>query len=299
MKDKRILIVGTVRNCEDSLKEDVARLREAFGGAEALHWLLIESDSEDRSVAVLEHLKAEMPGFDFISHGALRERMAGRTERLSFCRNSYVQALRERPNYAEITHVVIADFDGINTHITRSGVESCWSSGIDWDMVAANQAGPYYDVWALRHPLWSPNDCWKHFVFLESFGLSKRQCYLQAVASRMVTIPPERDWIEVDSAFGGLAIYRREMLEGVEYVGIGEDGIEFCEHVHVHAQMQARGARLFINPAMINAGMTQHSNHLSLWFRIAEALKQPVRSVIGRGRLTVVRRVLRRQGPYV
>lgn len=142
MKDERILIVGTVRNCEDSLKEDVARLREAFGGADALHWLLIESDSDDRSVAVLEQLKAELPGFDFISHGALRERMAGRTERLSFCRNSYVQALRERPHYAGITHVAIADFGGINTHITRAGVESCWKSGIDWDMVAANQAAP-------------------------------------------------------------------------------------------------------------------------------------------------------------
>ena len=37
--------------------------------------------------------------------------------------------------------------------------------------------------------------------------------------------------LEVDSAFGGLAIYPREAVEGLMYVGLDASGNEICEHV--------------------------------------------------------------------
>ena len=42
-----------------------------------------------------------------------------------------------------------------------------------------------------------------------------------AIYSKMVRIPRDREWIEVDSAFGGLAIYRKAVLTGASYRGSG------------------------------------------------------------------------------
>ena len=64
----------------------------------------------------------------------------------------------------------------------------------------------------------------------------------------------------MESAFGGLALYRREAFAGVRYVGLDASGAECCEHVGLHAQMRAAGHRLYIHPALINARRTRHAD---------------------------------------
>jgi len=80
-----------------------------------------------------------------------------------------------------------------------------------------------------------------------------------ALYSKMINIPEPENWIEVDSAFGGLAVYRRRCLDGVTYSGLTEDGEEICEHVPMHRRLKDKGCRIFINPRLINAGVTEHS----------------------------------------
>ena len=126
-------------------------------------------------------------------------------------------------------------------------------------MCTANQRGPYYDVWPLRHKHWSPNDCWAQYKFFVKNGLSVKKSKFAAVYSRMVEIDEHLDWIEVDSAFGGLAVYRRETLSDVQYIGVNEFGEEICEHLSLNAQIKSKGYRIFINPKLINAGYTRHT----------------------------------------
>jgi hypothetical protein len=75
----------------------------------------------------------------------------------------------------------------------------------------------------------------------------------------MIVIDPTEDWIEVDSAFGGLAIYRRHALSRVRYIGLGEAGQEICEHVSLNSQIRSNGYRVFINPMLVNAALTEHA----------------------------------------
>jgi hypothetical protein len=166
--------------------------------------------------------------------------------------------LRERSDYQDVDLVVVADFDGVNTRICAQSVHSCWM-GADWDVCAANQLGPYYDVWALRHPLWSPNDCWQQASFLRARGVSSFRAQRVAVYGRMIRLPSSAGWIEVDSAFGGLALYRRPCLEAVRYVGLDSAGEQVCEHVALHQQIRAAGGRIVINPALINADLVEHA----------------------------------------
>ncbi|MGX9355829.1 hypothetical protein ACS3SW_11945 [Roseobacteraceae bacterium S113] len=191
--------------------------------------------------------------------GKLRDSHPIRTERIARCRNAYLDAIEHRSEFQEVSYVVMADLDKLNTHLTKEAVASAWSTDHDRDMCAANQDGPYYDIWALRHASWSPNDCWEQVDFLRNFGVDKKDAVRSCVHVRMITIPRDSDWIEVLSAFGGFAIYKRDAILGCRYEGFDDHGSQICEHVRFHAQMQSKGARLLINPRMINAGVTEHA----------------------------------------
>jgi hypothetical protein len=253
-----LLVVGLARNCGSTLPGEVQRIRQALPAFRRIHWCVVESDSSDDTLAVLARLEREVPGFRFLSLGALRPALPQRTARIAFCRNAYLEHLRHDRACADVRYVVVADLDGSNTHLTAAALASCWRRH-DWDACMANQAGPYYDIWALRHPLWSPGDCWQQARFLASLGQDEERAKMATVFARMVTLAPTAPWVEVESAFGGLAIYRAEALRTGSYVGLSPQGEEICEHVALHATLRAGGRRLFVNPALVNSD----SSHLA------------------------------------
>lgn len=243
-----------------------------------MQWLLIESDSSDATVSRLEELARRDGSFSYVSLGNLRERVPLRTERIAFCRNAYLDVLRTDARYAAVDFVVVADFDGVNSLLTEEAITSCWRRE-DWDVCTANQRDRYYDIWALRHAEWSPNDCWAQYRFLTAYGVAHAKAWSACVRSRMLRISRQAHWIEVDSAFGGLAIYRRSALQQGRYVGLDALGAECCEHVALHRELRAHGYRIYINPALINGDSPDHTDSRFIERRLARALGRIVRRV--------------------
>lgn len=255
-----LLITGTVRNVGKDITKRVLKLENELKHLFTTKWLIVESDSDDNTVTQLLKLKGAIPKFEFITLGQLRDRIILRTERLAFCRNVYLSEINNSSNYKDIEYIMVIDLDGVNDYLTKESVSTCFERN-DWDVCCACQKGPYYDVWALRHPLWSPNDCWQTYEFLLSHGSSKYMAATSAVYSRMLNLSKLNHWIEVDSAFGGCAIYKKEVLIGTSYYGITEDKQEICEHVALHQQIKQKGGRIFINPRFINAGIVEHARY--------------------------------------
>jgi hypothetical protein len=81
------------------------------------------------------------------------------------------------------------------------------------------------------------------------------------VYSQMVVIPQESDWIEVESAFGGLAIYKRDTLLKTDskYMGLNKNQEEVVDHASLHLGIVSNGYKIFINPQLINTDFTEHS----------------------------------------
>jgi len=254
---KSILIAGIARDCARTIGADVERLASAFGLARDLRWLIVESDSSDDTPAILAAMQNAIPNFRAISLGTLRGDIPVRTARIAHCRNRYLEEL-EGERYSDVEYVVVSDLDGMNGLLTQDGVMSAFARS-DWDVCCANQRGPYYDILALRHPTWSPGDCLEQLRHLKAQGVGEEAALRIAIYSKMVRIPASREWIEVDSAFGGLAIYRKAILEGASYSGTDTDGASVCEHVALHAAIRQRHGRIFINPALINSGYNRHS----------------------------------------
>ncbi len=272
-----VLVAGTVRNGAHQVAAEVNRIGTALRAFARVQWLLIESDSTDGTVAELEALAGRTPGFRYLSLGPLAGRLPVRTERLAFCRNTYLEELRTNPRYAGVDLVLIADLDAANSLLSESAIMSCWRRD-DWDVCTANQQGPYFDVWALRHPDWSPNDCWAQYRFLTQNGMGAGNAWRACVRARMIRIRADAPWIEVDSAFGGLGVYRRRALDHGEYRGADPQGNEICEHVPLHEGLRTHGNRIFINPGLINAPTPEHVDRT----RLGRRMRQVIRRLRGR-----------------
>lgn len=268
-----LAVVGVARNCAHSLQRDVAALEAATRAFRRVHFLVVESDSTDGSVEVLTALNAAMPNFRYLALGSLSAAHPKRTDRIARCRNAYLEELRSNPLYAAVSHVLVTDLDGVSRDIDAAALGTCWASEVPWSACTANQGDVYYDIYALRHPFWCPVNVWREHAALKPL-LGRRAADDICVFSRMVHIDASRPMIEVESAFGGMAVYRRDALLAAHYVGLSEDGEEVCEHVALHATMRARGSRIFINPALINARTTRHGRRKH-WLR---KLRRRVRS---------------------
>ncbi len=276
----RIIIVGIVRNIEDSLKKDFERLAAAFPSASKLDWFLVESGSSDGSLEVLESTKEKNLSFQYKS--IQLDPGFSRTQNMATARNEYLKYLEKDSNYGNYDYVVVADFNCLNNKIVATAVQSCWDQQI-WDVVTANQSGRYYDIWALRHPFWSPNDCWADLEFRRKYQKFPELALAYSVRSRMIKIPKNSSWIEVDSSFGGLGIYKANLfsLSG-RYIGTTSDGNPVCEHVSFHENLKQHGKRIFINPALINTRTTDHSRRMSSAFTILRILKYPFKYLLTR-----------------
>lgn len=273
------LVVGAVRNCGKHLSSDVKRIDAALSPFGSIKWLIVESDSDDDTLKILDNLANDHNNFGYISHGKLKESIPLRTERIAFCRNSYVDCVNKDPKYHQISHIIVADFDGINDHISADSIESSWKF-LDWDVCTANQLGPYYDVFALRHKIWCPNDCWAQEEFLREYGKNPYLSIKNAVHSKMIKIPKNSAWIKVDSAFGGFAIYKMKFFKTARYVGLTNDGKEVCEHVAFNKNARDNGAKIFINPNLINAHYTEHTKILTKTGHIKLAIISVIKYLI-------------------
>lgn len=276
IEDSCVLVAGVVRNCEKKIQTDICIIKKSLQSAKKIKWLIIESDSDDCTINCLLDLQKNIDGFEYISLGSLRDSIPLRTERIAHCRNRYIEEIRNNANYSDIDFIVVVDLDGVNNDINEESIKSCWEYD-QWDVCTANQSAPYYDVWALRHKIWNPGDCWDLYRFLDKYSSDREQNKIAAIYSRMIRIPISTDWIEVDSAFGGLAVYKAKLFHDAEYCGIRSDGQEVCEHVPLNLKLRSLGYRIFINPKLINSGFNHHTRKLKLIHKIRRNIKRLVK----------------------
>lgn len=247
-----ILIAGPARNIGGMVRNDITALLSAATGFKKSYGLVVESDSTDNTINELEIIKKLHNNFNYISLGNLSKSMPKRTARLAFARNRILQEVKNNPDYANIDFIAMADLDGINRDITSEKIEQCWGLKEPWDVITANQPDCYYDIWTLRHPDWSPGDCLIQRSKLEII-IGKEAANNLAVKAKQLCLDPSIGLIEVDSAFGGLGIYKREAFLRGQYIGLDSRGKEISDHISFHQDLKIAGYRIYINCALVNS----------------------------------------------
>ena len=266
----RILVVGTVSNVGAVIRGELRRVMAALEQLADVEVFLVESDSSDNSIQELSALHEKDLRISFVSLGNLRPKFPSRIERIRFCRNQYVEFIRRGYQKSGWEFIVVVDLDGMNKKISESGFRSTIENENEWFGCFANQTKGYYDLYALRCAGWVDRDVFSDLQSLKEdspFEHSNSCEFIEwvkkfihfdrlrqkAIYSKMRKISPRDSWIKVESAFGGLGVYKTQVFLKYDYSFQNLDSEVYSEHIDLHYQCNINQHDLFINPLMINS----------------------------------------------
>jgi hypothetical protein len=257
VESKSILVTGIARDVAKILPKEIIRIEKKMNNIfELVNFLVIESDSKDNTKKVLEDIKNKRNNFNYKSLGITESTLPNRIQRLAFCRNTYVKEIRENKLYNNIDFVAIVDFDIKNNRLRLNELKKLISEH-NWSAIFANQTGLYYDIYALRKKGWVENDCFTEYMQF-SMSMSSQDAKELAIWSKMRKIRKNSPLIPVDSAFGGLGIYRKNIFMKFDY-SLSPEQLHESEHVSLHKKITDSNGLLFIAPNMTNFSWGVHN----------------------------------------
>lgn len=276
MIDRKAIFVGCARDCGIHIPrvlQNVSRMAGLF--AEAAH-VFVENDSRDSTKHHIQLWCQSTPNARLISLDGLAARCPVRTLRIEAARNQYLSLIRTE--FQAYDYLFIVDCDEINAPPIDLDVVQRAIAFLEGDASCAavfgNANGVYYDMWAFRHRDRCPGDAWEEVCdYALKHRVSDEQAFEQTFKQRMFSLPMDAPPLEVESAFGGLGIYKiRSILENKRHYvghkmksippgtdlgaignGVTELGWQCCEHVSFNAGFRERGERLVVLPYLINS----------------------------------------------
>jgi hypothetical protein len=248
LNGQKILICGAARNVGSNLNAFVEVTEKAFADFGTVEFCICESMSTDNTQAQLEKLRTKKDNFHYLQDPNPLLPQMKRTARISSARSAIQRIASEK--YSDFEYVAMMDLDGVNRDLTLKSIRKSFEFE-GWDAIFANQPLRYYDIWALRASGWNERDCWREFETLLE-NLPRKEALRIAVTKKMKSISPKSEPILVDSAFGGLGIYRMEAFLNSDYLGVDSAGDEVCEHVYFNQTLTKKGYKLYVMPSLVN-----------------------------------------------
>lgn len=201
------VFTGVARDCAAHLPGVLENLGRFAATYRASSFLFVVSDSTDDTCAILERWLAEGRRGRVIELGALEERLTRRTERIAFARNTGLDEIMRGAD-AGHDHLVVADLDDVLARPVDADAFGRAAAWLDADPartgVLANAVPRYYDVWALRHERWCPDDCW-HPIWGRPSDETFEAAKFREVFTRQIEIPSSLPPIAVRSLSVGSA----------------------------------------------------------------------------------------------
>lgn len=267
----RIIFAGVARDCEKFLPAVLRGIDALASNFPESAFIFVENDSRDSTKAILSGWGGGRENFRLVNLDGLAG-IPRRGLRLEIARAAYIEFIKADSKLSTYDFLVVLDMDdvnvkGVNLEKFLEALDFLQGQQ-DHAVVFANQNGTYYDMWTLRHEALCPGDVWEEVLdWVHEKKVSDEEAYSHTFAKRVFSLPLSGDLLEVDSAFGGFAIYKLSYVlrNKNPYLGsklkILKDDAghlilcrwEICEHVHFNAGIRNLGGRLFIKQDLINA----------------------------------------------
>jgi hypothetical protein len=254
---KSVLVTGLAHNVEFHIEKEIFKIEKHLAKIFAIvKFLIIESDSTDRTESILTNMMKKNKNLKLISFGKLATNLPYRVDRITFCRNVYVKEIRNNLEYQNTDIIAVIDFDIKNNRLNLE-VLSEWLVRDDWTALFANQTGAYYDIAALRSKNWCEQDCFEEYNTLAKY-MDKEEAKTLAIWSKMRKIPKSSEPILVDSAFGGLGFYRKKVFLQFDYT-LHENIPVPSEHLSLHSKLNTDLDKMYILPKLTNFSWNPHN----------------------------------------
>ena len=250
MKNHRAVFTGVAKNNEAQIEPVLKQIVETGALFADYQVLIYDMDSTDKTLDILN---------EFAKTQGTRWRIIRKQgESLVNLRNSFLAEFRENPLYKDYDLMVVANMN-LKYGWDVRGIAHSFSKFAAWDAVSAN--GVYSPTFGMDmaelHALRPGNSTtlsggtqlpavWltQHSKEFESNPHGYWN-WLGVHVNKICFSPSRADpLVPVDSAFGGLAVYKRATIKDCQYSSTQEDS----EHVAFHACIRAKNsARIFID----------------------------------------------------
>lgn len=259
-RDRSLTILGVVRNGGAGLEATLHRIDDLRHRLHQSACIIATNDNADDTNDQLMAFAKRNSSATVLRLDGLVHSHPQRVERIAVARNITLATMWQQSRQP---HTLVLDLDGPNANLPGDHILALIDSADTntWDALFANQTAGYYDLYALRHPQWCPQDPWLEIRRRRRQALnlrSKKRLVAHLIHDRQYAIAATHPRIPVLSAFGGLALYKTSALEGAWYSARDACGQLVCEHVILHQAMVAAGMRLFIDPALLNEPPPEH-----------------------------------------
>lgn len=258
ISEQSFIICSIVRDAEKGLRHNIPVIEHFCKMTRSYQVIVFENDSKDGTKELLQEWAASDSNVHVFCED--NKKFSGsyaseptpknvnpfysrkRIGKMVELRNQYMDYIWQHNLSADYLMVVDLDVDRIGL----PGIISCFQHDADWDAVTAfgYSFGPklrkrYHDTFALEE-----------YGTIDTPLTEKDINELQDKYRNL----KGNEWVRVDSAFGGLAIYRFEAIKGLRYELLANDDQRVacrCEHTSLALQMKSRGFdKIYINPQM-------------------------------------------------
>lgn len=177
------------------------------------------------------------------------------TTRLAMCRNRILSEAYDELKSFDYYLMIDVDVGSLSSFNETNFLSNFIYPLSSWIAMTSTQQGEYYDIWALRIDPIMNYDCWLIFGQMENIFVDSSYLLKHLINIHKEEIPRDHPLIEVQSAFGGAALYNGKYLNRkCIYDGMRKDhwGIEreICEHVPFNLCLlkSFQEAKFYINP---------------------------------------------------
>lgn len=256
IKNKSIVICSIIKDEEKNLKKYFSTIESITKYFKKHFIILIESDSKDNTLKIAKKLISKYNGVVIETN---TDHLKFRTEKISFCRNKYLNYIHKNKNLHNFDFLIVADVDQVNSNINFKKIENSISSAPkDWVGIFANQRYAYYDIWALRIKDIHNYDCYEKLIELSQTNNPSKLYFLYIFKKFFLINKLKVRFIKVLSAFGGFGIYKLQNVINLRYdSNFGKN----CEHIIFNRRILDTNTEnsLYIDKKLINfSGLNKH-----------------------------------------
>lgn len=264
------IICGVVRNGGLELSRTLTRIREFSLMVDDVFLVIATNDNTDSTLDILHEFKNNTHRkikVKIINIDGMVRSIPNRIERISAARNFCIQYISRNLCADDYPFTYIMDLDGPNVDCDLEWFLINYSSlPKDWVGMFPTQRDGYYDLLALRRTGWIEGDVSdsiqrrvaRNFLV----PLSRRRKIQQAtrleVYEKQFRIPEEKLFIPVWSAFGGMGLYKSNVVFDNYYHHSDKRGRRVCEHVVFNSNIVLNGGHLYIASDWINIAPSEH-----------------------------------------
>ena len=261
----KVIFAGCVRNCERWLPKVLTNIEKYSSYFFKSHFIFIENDSTDNTKEILGKWYKNR-NCSSINMDGLKN-IPKRGLRLEAARNAYLKIIKDSNSLKKYDYLIVMDFDDVSIfEIEKKNIlKSIEFLNSDKSIagVFSNQRGMYYDMWTLRHKTICPVDVWEEILdYKIKNKVTDEIAYECTLKKRKFYLDENNSPLEVDSAFGGFAIYKMDYIlkNQKPYIGSKIKKIDKnntikwqdCEHVQFNMGIKDLGGKLYILPYLIN-----------------------------------------------